>query len=147
MGITQGIGTGGRDLNEDVGGLMMLAGLQALQEDPATQVIVLVSKPPAAAVAEKVRQQVLQSGKPTVVCLLGGKPWGDLGAAARHVYPVRTLEEAAIQAAALASPDGDSGSASDGASWIRRRCASASSRSSATCAACSPAGRCATRPR
>jgi len=51
VGITQGIGTGGRDLKEEVGGLMMLAGLQALQTDPDTQVIVLVSKPPAAAVA------------------------------------------------------------------------------------------------
>ncbi len=106
VGITQGIGSGGRDLSKDVGGIMMLAGLKALQDDPATQVIVLVSKPPAAEVAEVVRQQVLQSGKPTVVCLLGGKPWGDLGAAARRVYPVSTLEEAAIQAAALASPDG-----------------------------------------
>ena len=48
VGITQGIGTGGRDLKEEVGGMMMLAGLQALQADPATQVIVLVSKPPAA---------------------------------------------------------------------------------------------------
>ncbi len=52
---------------------MMLAGLQALQADPATQVIVLVSKPPAPVVAEKVLQQVAQSDKPTIVCLLGGE--------------------------------------------------------------------------
>ena len=33
---------------------MMLQGLQALQEDPETQVIVLVSKPPAEEVAKKI---------------------------------------------------------------------------------------------
>ncbi len=73
VGITQGIGTGGRDLKEEVGGLMMLAGLKALQADPETQVILLVSKPPAAAVAQKVLEQVALSEKPTVVCFLGGE--------------------------------------------------------------------------
>jgi succinyl-CoA synthetase alpha subunit len=54
VGVTQGIGVGGRDLKEAVGGIMMRAGLQALQADPATQVITLISKPPAAAVAQRV---------------------------------------------------------------------------------------------
>ncbi len=52
-GLSQGIGTGGRDLKEEVGGLMMLAGLKALQDDPDTKVIVLVSKPPAAVGGEQ----------------------------------------------------------------------------------------------
>jgi FdrA protein len=97
-GITQGIGVGGRDLSKDVGGTMMLAGLKALQEDPMTQVILLVSKPPAAEVAESIMQQVIQSKKPTVVCLLGGEQ----GEAAPGMYPARTLEEAALLAASLA---------------------------------------------
>jgi len=71
VGITQGIGTGGRDLKEAVGGLMMLAGLKALQDDPATRVIVLISKPPAITVARKVFDQALESQKPTIVCFLG----------------------------------------------------------------------------
>jgi len=73
VGLTQGIGTGGRDLKEEVGGLMMLAGLKALQQDPATQVIVLVSKPPAESVAQKVLAQAAASPKPTIVCLLGAQ--------------------------------------------------------------------------
>lgn len=72
VGISQGIGTGGRDLKEEVGGLMMLAGLKALQQDPHTQLIILVSKPPAASVAARVLEQVSTSQKPTVVCFLGG---------------------------------------------------------------------------
>src|SRR5262249_13888621 len=49
-GVSQLIGVGGRDLDERVGGLMMLAGLELLTKDTGTEVIVLVSKPPAASV-------------------------------------------------------------------------------------------------
>lgn len=98
VGITQGIGTGGRDLKEEVGGLMMLAGLRALQEDPATKVIVLVSKPPAPDVASKVLRQVYASPKPTVVCMLGG----EFTSQSKNVLAARTLEEAAWLAAGLA---------------------------------------------
>lgn len=73
-GITQGLGTGGRDLSQEVGGVMMLSGLQALQEDPATEVIILVSKPPARMIALKVIEQVGLCAKPTIICFLGGDP-------------------------------------------------------------------------
>ncbi len=105
VGITQGIGTGGRDLSEAVGGMMMLEGLRALQADPATEVLLLVSKPPAPAVAQKVLQQLRTSDKPAVVCFLGGKP--KLVREAGGI-PAATLEEAAHLAAAIArgeSPD------------------------------------------
>ncbi len=53
-GVSQVIGVGSRDLDERVGGLMMRAAIERLAADPATAVIVLVSKPPAAAVARDV---------------------------------------------------------------------------------------------
>lgn len=100
IGITQGIGTGGRDLKKEVGGIMYLEGLKALQADPETKIILLVSKPPAQEMVEKVMEQVVKSSKPTVVCLLGGdvakvKP-------STNAYPVATLQEAALLAAKLA---------------------------------------------
>ena len=52
-GISQALGTGGHDLHESIGGISMLYGLDALSADPDTRVIVLISKPPAPAVAEK----------------------------------------------------------------------------------------------
>ncbi|HPH95547.1 MAG TPA: acyl-CoA synthetase FdrA [Anaerolineaceae bacterium] len=106
VGITQGIGTGGRDLKESVGGIMMLAGLKALQEDPATQVIVLVGKPPAPSVTQKVLEQVALCPKPTVVCFMGG----DMEAvkAVPNAIPARTLEEGGLLAAKVAgAPIGD----------------------------------------
>jgi FdrA protein len=97
VGITQGIGTGGRDLKEEVGGLMMLAGLGALQEDPATELIVLVSKPPAPGVAARVLEQVNDCSKPAVVCFLGNQTPG--GFTTPGIYFAHTLEEAALKAA------------------------------------------------
>jgi FdrA protein len=99
VGISQAIGTGGRDLSTDVGGIMMLEGVKALQVHPGTEVLLLVSKPPAPEIAEKVLDQLKASEKPAVVCFLGGDPEmirsaGGLAAA--------TLEEAAYLAAALA---------------------------------------------
>jgi FdrA protein len=45
-GVSHGIGVGGRDLDERVGGLATLAALDALAQDPGTRRIVLISKPP-----------------------------------------------------------------------------------------------------
>jgi FdrA protein len=69
-GITQGIGTGGRDVSEAVGGIMMLEGLKKLQADAETRVIVVVSKLPAPSVTKKILAQVKQSDKPTVLALM-----------------------------------------------------------------------------
>jgi FdrA protein len=70
-GISQGIGVGGRDLSEEVGGLMTLAALDALEADPATRHIVVISKPPARSVAQKVNARVAACAKPVTLCLLG----------------------------------------------------------------------------
>jgi len=82
-GVSHGIGVGGRDLSEKVGGRMTLAALDALEADPATKRIIVISKPPAPSVARKLAARVKRSTKPVTLCLLGAK-----GTA------VRTLEEA-----------------------------------------------------
>jgi len=99
VGITQGIGTGGRDLKGEVGGIMMLSAIQALQRDPATEVIVLVSKPPADEVAAAILEQVSAGDKPTVVCFMGT----DTGT--RTQLSARTLQEAAWLAAQASGAD------------------------------------------
>jgi FdrA protein len=76
----------------------MRAALQALACDAETQIIVLLSKPPDAAVAARLVQDAAQSGKPCVVALLGDILWPTL---ARTVYQAATLEDAALIAGAL----------------------------------------------
>jgi len=59
-GITHAIGTGGRDLSEAVGARTTLFAIDALAADPDTQVIVVVSKPPAGVVASRVLDRLSQ---------------------------------------------------------------------------------------
>ncbi|MGI2065969.1 acyl-CoA synthetase FdrA [Shewanella sp. MF08487] len=70
-GISQALGTGGHDLHQEVGGISMLHGLCALADDDDTQVIVLISKPPAKSIAEKILKMASQINKPVVVHFLG----------------------------------------------------------------------------
>src|SRR5216684_6822534 len=109
-GISQAIGTGGHDLHRAVGGISMLRGLKALADDPATKVIVLISKPPFPEVAEQVLAAASRVEKPIIVNFLGADP----GTIARpNLYPAITLEDAARAAVALASGLPPGGSASD----------------------------------
>lgn len=73
-GITQALGTGGRDLKEEVGGLMMTMCLEALQNDPDTEVIVILSKPPAESVMKKMLALLEKVDKPVIAAFLGGDP-------------------------------------------------------------------------
>lgn len=98
-GITQAIGTGGRDLQTEVGGLSMLAGLRALAADAGTRVIVLISKPPAEAIAQRILDEARAAGKPVVVNFLGA----DANAiTAGNLHGAYTLEDAARVAVAIA---------------------------------------------
>jgi FdrA protein len=54
VGVSHVLGVGGRDLSEAVGGLATLDALAALDADPATERVMLVSKPPAPSTAAAV---------------------------------------------------------------------------------------------
>lgn len=101
-GISQLIGTGGRDLKEEVGGIMMLDGIQALEDDEETKVIVLVSKPPAHSVQEKILAKIKECKKPVVVWFIGGDE-GAITEAGGHF--AKMSKEAAIKAVVLAGAD------------------------------------------
>lgn len=70
-GITQALGTGGRDLTEPVGAVTAHQGLDLLSRDPQTKVIVLVSKPPSTKVADDLVQASRLVGKPVIVDFIG----------------------------------------------------------------------------
>ena len=92
-GVSQAIGTGGRDVKQEVGGIMFLEGLKALAKDDQTRVILLVSKPPHPAVLKRIEQAIRTIRKPVVTLFIGAGTSGP---------GPRTLEEAALQAIALA---------------------------------------------
>lgn len=71
VGISHVLAVGGRDLSAAVGGAASRVALARLDADPATEVIVLLSKPPDAAVADELRRFVAELDTPVVEALLG----------------------------------------------------------------------------
>ena len=98
-GVSQAIGTGGRDLDSRIGGITTKRAITTLGADPDTGVIVLISKPPAPNVAASVLEHAVATGKPVVACLLGHVPDGP---GLPGVSYARTLEEAAHMAVTAA---------------------------------------------
>lgn len=96
-GVTHAIGTGGRDLKEEVDGITFKDSIALLEQDPDVEVIVALSKPPAQRVREDILSLLRASNKPVVTIFLGEKP-------ANHekgLYHAHTLEETAQIAVGL----------------------------------------------
>jgi FdrA protein len=92
-GISAALGVGGRDLSAAVGGRSARAALAVLDDDPGTDLIVVVSKPPDPDVATRLRDYALGLATPVQFAFVGtGRP--DLTAAT----------EVALRAIGLAVP-------------------------------------------
>lgn len=102
-GISHAIGTGGHDLSEAVGGITMRSALTLLEKDPATDIIVLISKPPADSVARQLVAAAQKISKPVVINFLGADPAlrTDLSQAGDNITWADTLESAAYLAVGL----------------------------------------------
>jgi len=93
-GITHAIGTGGRDLSADIGAKMTYQALDLLAHDQETEVIVLISKPPAANIAQQVIRRARRIGKPVIINFIGHYA-ESANAETDRVYFAATLDEAA----------------------------------------------------
>ncbi len=97
-GCVHAIGTGGRDLNEAVGAVTVKDAIVALENHDPTDVICVISKPPAPAVRDEVVDLLEKCTKPVVAIFIGEKPEAHQG----KVYLAHTLEECARIAVDLA---------------------------------------------
>lgn len=97
MGITHAIGTGSRDVKDVIGGITMIDGLHALERDPSTELIVLVSKPPEEKTMSLIISEIRKCRKPVIINFLG-KTAGYCDVQDKTVT-VNTLEEVAYTAA------------------------------------------------
>lgn len=96
-GVSQAIGTGGRDLSEPIGAITMLDAIQGLEHHKATEVIVVISKPPAIEVRNQVVRLLHRISKPVVAIFVGEEPETHEGT----VHYAYTLEETAMIAVDL----------------------------------------------
>lgn len=97
-GLSHAIGTGGRDLSTQVQGRTARLAIEALVADATTEVLVVISKPPAQEVEELLLADLRQAGKPVVVMFLGGHHTGVEG----NITFTNSLIGAAEAAVALA---------------------------------------------
>lgn len=70
-GLSHGIGVGGRDLSDAVGGISTLAALDLLDGDPNTQQVIVISKPPGQETLGRITERLRRMRKPVKVCFLG----------------------------------------------------------------------------
>jgi len=91
-GISQAVGTGGRDVKKEVGGMMFIAAMKALAKDEHTCAILLVSKPPHPEVLQKIGDEVKKIKKPVAAVFLGANPEQ---VRAYGITPASDLEEGA----------------------------------------------------
>jgi FdrA protein len=109
-GFTHALGTGGRDLSEEVNAITARQGLDLLSRDPNTRVIVLVSKPPSPKVAKELVETARLAGKPVVVDFIG---YSTQIRRVDNVFFTTTFDETAEAAVRLVETSPDVGSISD----------------------------------
>lgn len=95
-GVTNAIGIGGRDLKAEVGGITMMDMIDAMEDD-TVKVLVIVSKPPAKEVRDKISARLSNFSKPVVTLFVGEKPEYH----EENFYHAYTLDEAARLAVGL----------------------------------------------
>ena len=98
-GVSNLIGTGGRDLYPQIGGITMIEGIRRMENDPNTKVIVLVSKLADLGVMDKVLNVADNCVKPVVVVFLGSS---EALFKNHKVHATFSLEECALKAVELA---------------------------------------------
>jgi FdrA protein len=96
-GVANAIGTGGRDLSAEVGGITMLDAIDAMEKDSQVEVVVILSKPPAKEVRDVIVKRLWDYKKPVVTLFLGEKP----EIHEEDFYHAYTLDEAARIAVSL----------------------------------------------
>ncbi|QWT17969.1 acyl-CoA synthetase FdrA [Collinsella sp. zg1085] len=97
-GCVHAIGTGGRDLKAEIGAVTVKDAIVALEHHDPTDVICVISKPPAPEIRDEVVDLLQKCTKPVVAIFIGEKPLAHVG----HVHLAHTLEECAQIAVDLA---------------------------------------------
>jgi succinyl-CoA synthetase alpha subunit len=74
IGVKHGLGVGGNDPKDKIGGIMMLECMKILEKDDDIKVIAIISKPPSGSVEQKIMEYVIADGtKKYVMAFIGGQ--------------------------------------------------------------------------
>jgi FdrA protein len=99
VGISAGLGTGGGDVKDKIGGIMMLQSIDALEKDSTTKLVIVVSKPPDSEVKSKLLEHIANATKKRyVTCFLGGESYNLPELNRNRVKGTKTLHAAILEA-------------------------------------------------
>ena len=98
-GISHAIGTGSRDLKDEIGGLTTLMALDMLEKDAVTRVVAIVSKPAGKKTLAALLARLENYSKPVVACFLGVEEHPITKGKTLHF--AATIDEAAEKAISL----------------------------------------------
>lgn len=101
-GLTHALGTGGRDLSSQVGGFTARMGLEVLDRDPDTKVIILLSKPPDPETADGIINFARGLSKPVVINFIG---YGSTLQQIDNLHFTTTFDDTAAAAVRIAAGD------------------------------------------
>ena len=101
LGISHAIGTGSRDLSDEIGGFSAFKALELLEGDQETELIVLISKPPGIRTLDNLVKKLNKCSKPVVTCILGTRQFRNKLKLKQSIVSTDTIAEAAINATAI----------------------------------------------
>ncbi len=100
-GISHAIGTGSHDLSAEIGAITTIMALEMLEEDPQTEIITIIAKPPDWKVLEHLLERINRCPKTVIGCFLGMRDFAILGKDGFH--GARTIDDAVRTAVQLVS--------------------------------------------
>jgi succinyl-CoA synthetase alpha subunit len=105
LGVSEALGVGGGDVKAKIGGIMTVQSIDALEQDPDSSTVVVLSKPPDAAVKKTVLDHLEKcTKKKYVTCFIGPGSY-DIPASLRgRVRGTKTLHAAVVEAVRTVEP-------------------------------------------
>jgi succinyl-CoA synthetase alpha subunit len=99
LGVSEALGTGGGDVETKIGGITTLQSIDALEQDPETSTVLVVSKPPDADVKERILDHVARNTKKEyVICFVGPESYAVPARARARIRATKTLHAAVVEA-------------------------------------------------
>lgn len=106
LGVSEALGTGGGDVKAKIGGITTLQSIDALEQDPETSTVLVVSKPPDADVKKRILDHIAsKTKKQYVTCFVGPESYAVPANARGRIKATKTLHAAVIEAVRSAEPN------------------------------------------
>jgi hypothetical protein len=119
LGISHAIGTGSRDLSDQIGGLTTFAALDALEADRQTKVVAVITKPPGVKTLARLIERLKTYSKPVIGCLLGaGAEPQKADAVFQHASTIDEAVRIAVKSAGGFSADDELAFTAEEREWM-----------------------------